>query len=64
VPRAFVTDNQVLQVCKSWERIAISHRSLTQETLWAPRVRARPMASNEVMEVDAAGRVDTWIAPY
>ena len=59
MPRAFVTDNQVLQVCKSYERIAIGHRSLTQETL-----RARPMISDEVMEVDAAGRADTWITPY
>ncbi|XP_068497662.1 uncharacterized protein [Phaseolus vulgaris] len=64
VPRTFVTDNQVLQVCKSYERVAIGHRSLTQETLRAPRVRARPMTSDEVMEVDAAGRDDTWITPY
>jgi len=64
VPRAFVTDNQVLQVCKSYERVAIGHRSLTQETLRAPRVRARPMRSDEVMEVGVAGRADTWITLY
>ena len=66
VPRTFVTENQVLQVCKSYERVAIGHRSLTQETLRAPRVRAprvraRPITSDGVMEVDAAGRADTWI---
>ncbi|XP_068504010.1 uncharacterized protein [Phaseolus vulgaris] len=64
VPRAFVTDNQVLQVYKSKERIAIDHRSLTQETLRAPRVRARPVRSDEVMEVCAVGKADTWITPY
>ena len=30
-PRAFAADHQVLQVCKSTEGIARSHRSLTQE---------------------------------
>ena len=40
VPRAFVSDNQVLHVCKSMERLTIGHRSLTQETLRAPRVRS------------------------
>ena len=40
VPRAFVLDNQVLQVYKSMERLTIGHRSLTQETLKAPRVTA------------------------
>ena len=64
VPRAFVTDNQVLQVCKLNERGAVGHRSLTQETLRAPRMRARPMRSDEVMEVGATGRADTWITPY
>ena len=64
VPRAFVTDNQVLQVCDFRERAAVGHRSLTQETLRAPRVRARPTRPNEVMELDASGRVDTWMTPY
>jgi len=41
IPRAFVTDHQVLHVCKSMEGTARSHRSLTQETLRTPRVRAR-----------------------
>ena len=40
VPRAFVSDNQVLHVYKSMERLTIGHRSLTQETQKAPRVRA------------------------
>jgi len=31
--RVFVADHQVLQVCRSMERTARSHRSLTQETL-------------------------------
>ncbi|XP_068463543.1 uncharacterized protein [Phaseolus vulgaris] len=64
VPRAFVTDNQVLQVYKSRERIAIDHRSLTQETLRAPKVRARPVRTDEVMEVCTVGRADTWITLY
>jgi len=64
VPRAFVTDNQVLQVYKSRERIAIGHQSLTQETLRAPKVRARPVRTDEVMEVCAVGKADTWITPY
>jgi len=41
-PRAFVVDHQVLHVCKSMERTARSHRSLTQETLRTLRVRERP----------------------
>ena len=41
-PRAFVADHQVLQVCKSMEGTARSHRSLTQETLRTLRVRERP----------------------
>jgi len=51
-------------VCKSRERIAIGHRSLTQETLRAPRVRAQPIRTNEAMEVCAVGRTGTWITPY
>jgi len=64
VPRAFVTDNQVIQVYKSRERMAIGHRSLTQETLRTPKVRARPVRTDEVMEVCAVGKADTWITPY
>jgi len=64
VPRAFVTDNQVLQVYKARERTSIGHRSLTQETLRAPRVRARTVRTDSVMEFCAAGRADTWITPY
>ncbi|XP_068476783.1 uncharacterized protein [Phaseolus vulgaris] len=64
VPRAFVTDNQVLQVYKSKERVAICHRSLTQETLRAPRVRARPVRYDEVMEVCVVGKANTWITSY
>ena len=63
VPRAFVSDNQVLQVYKSMERLAIGHRSLTQETLKAPRVRARPTKTDKVMEVCAVREPDTWITP-
>ena len=51
-------------MCKSRERIAIGHRSLTQETLRAPRVRAQPIRTNEAMEVCAVGRTGTWITPY
>ena len=32
-PRAFVADHLVLQISKSMEKAARSHRSLTQETL-------------------------------
>ena len=39
-PRAFVEDHQVLQISKSTEKAARSHRSLTQDTLRSPRIRA------------------------
>ena len=64
MPRAFVSDNQVLHVCKSMERLTIGHRSLTQETLRAPRVRLRPSKTDESMEVHAGKEPDTWITPY
>ena len=64
VPRAFVSDNQVLHVYKSLERLTIGHRSLTQETLRAPRVRSRPSKTDESMEVRAEKEPDTWITPY
>ena len=55
VPRAFVSDNQVLHAYKSMERLTIGHRSLTQETLRAPRVRSRPSKTDESMEVHGEG---------
>ena len=63
-PRAFVADHQVLHVCRSMERTARSHRSLTQETLRTPRVRARPAEEVKTMQVCAIHEPDTWITPY
>ena len=63
-PRAFVADHQVLQVCKSTEGIARSHRSLTQETLRAPRVRAHPVKEVNTTRVCAVYQPNTWITPY
>jgi len=63
-PRAFVADHQVLQVCKSMERSARSHRSLTQETLRTPRVRAHPAGVTKMTQVCAIHEPDTWITPY
>ncbi len=63
-PRAFAADHQVLQVCKSMEGIARSHRSLTQETLRAPRVRAHPVEEVKTTRVCAVYQSDTWITPY
>jgi len=54
-PRAFVAHHQVLHICRSMERTARSHRSLTQETLRTPRVRARPAEKVKTMQVCA-----TW----
>ena len=59
-----MSDNQVLQVYKSMESLTIGHRSLTQETLKAPRVRARPAKTDEAMEVCAVRDPDTWITLY
>jgi len=39
-PRAFVADHLVLQISKSTEKATRSHRSLTQEILRSPRIRA------------------------
>ena len=64
VPRAFVSDNQVLHVYKSMERLTIGHRSLTQETLKASRVRAQPSKIDDSMEVRAVKEPGTWITPY
>ena len=63
-PRAFVADHQVLQVCKSTEGMARSHRSLTQETLRMPRVRAHPVGETKMTQVCAIHEPDTWIPPY
>ena len=63
-PQAFVADHQVLHVCRSMERPARSHRSLTQETLRVPRVRARPAEGARSMQVCAVHEPDTWITAY
>jgi len=63
-PRAFVAYHQVLQVCKSMERTARSHRSLTQETLRMPRVRAHPAGATRMTQVCAIHEPDTWITLY
>jgi len=59
-PRAFVADHQVLQICKSMERMTRSHRSLTQETLRTPRVRAHPVGETKMTQVCAIHEPDTW----
>ncbi|XP_068477236.1 uncharacterized protein [Phaseolus vulgaris] len=64
IPRAFAADHQVLQVCKSTEGIARSHRSLTQETLRAARVRAHLVEEVKTTRVYAVYQPDTWITPY
>jgi len=63
-PRAFVANHQVLHVCRSMERTARSHRSLTQETVRTPRVRACPAEEVRSMQVCAIHEPDTWITPY
>jgi len=63
-PRAFVADHQVLQVCKSMEGMARSHRSLTQETLRTPRVRAHPVGEAKMTQICAIHEPDIWITPY
>ena len=63
-PRAFVTDHQVLQVCKSREGMARGHMSLSQETLRTPRVRAHPVGETKMTQVCAVHEPDTWITPY
>ena len=59
-----MADHQVLHVCRSMERTARSHRSLTQETLRTPRVRARPAEEARSMQVCAIHEPDSWITPY
>ncbi|XP_068461636.1 uncharacterized protein [Phaseolus vulgaris] len=63
-PRAFVMDHQVLQVCKSREGMARGHKSLSQETLRTPRVRAHPVGEAKMTQVCAVHEPDTWITPY
>ena len=63
-PRAFVADHQVLQICRSMERLARSHRSLTQETLRTPRVRAHPVGEAKMTQICAIHEPDIWITPY
>ncbi|XP_068474891.1 uncharacterized protein [Phaseolus vulgaris] len=63
-PRAFVADHQVLQVSKSTGRGARSHRSLTQETLRMPRIRACRGERVNVAQVCATHRPDKWITQY
>ena len=46
------------------ERTARSHRSLTQETLRTPRVRARLAEEVKTMQVCAIHEPDTWITSY
>ena len=59
-----MADHQVLQVCRSMEGTTRSHRSLTQETLRTPRVRAHPAGVTKMMQVCAIHEPDTWITPY
>ena len=63
-PRAFVADHQVLQISKSTEKVVRSHRSLTQETLRTPRIRACPGERGNIAQVCATHRPDTWITQY
>ncbi|XP_068462251.1 uncharacterized protein [Phaseolus vulgaris] len=63
-PRAFVADHQVLQVCKSREGMARGHKSLSQETLRTPRVKAHPVGETKMTQVCAVHEPDTWITPY
>jgi len=44
--------------------MARSHRSLTQETLRTPKVRAHPVGEAKTTQVCAIHQPDTWITPY
>ena len=59
-----MADHQVLQVCKSKEGMARGHKSLSQETLRMPRVRAHPVGEIKMTQVCAVHEPDTWITPY
>ena len=63
-PRAFVADHLVLQISKSTEKAARSHRSLTQETLRSPRIRACRGERVNMTQVCATHEPDTWITQY
>jgi len=63
-PRAFVADHLVLQISKSTEKAARSHRSLTQETLRSPRIRACRGERVNMTQVCATREPDTWITQY
>ena len=63
-PRAFVADHLVLQISKSTEKTARSHRSLTQETLRSPRIRACRGERVNMTQVCATHEPDTWITQY
>ena len=63
-PRAFVVDHLVLQISKSTEKAARSHRSLTQETLRSPRIRACRGERVNITQVCATHEPGTWITQY
>ena len=44
--------------------MARGHKSLTQETLRTPRVRAHPVGETKMTQVCAVHEPDTWITPY
>jgi len=64
MPRAFVADHLVLQISRSMEKAARSHRSLTQETLRSPRIRACRGERVNMTQVCATHEPDTWITQY
>jgi len=59
--RAFVADHLVHQISKSTEKAARSHKSLTQETLRSPRIRACRGERVNMTQVCATHEPDTWI---
>ena len=63
-PRAFVADHLVLQISKSTEKAARSHRSLTQETLRSPRIRVCREEKVSVAQVYTTHEPDTWVTQY
>ncbi|XP_068504556.1 uncharacterized protein [Phaseolus vulgaris] len=64
IPRAFVADHQVLQIYKSKEGMSRGHKSLSQETLRTPRIRAFPVGEIKMTQVCTVHEPDTWITPY
>ncbi|XP_068497465.1 uncharacterized protein [Phaseolus vulgaris] len=64
IPRAFVADHQVLQICKSKKGMSRGHKSLSQETLRTPRIRAFPVGEIKMTQVCIVHEPDTWITPY